>query len=62
MSLHLSNRMTDKQRAILVKLEYVGKWDLTVDEAAQIINELFEEERLQETGDQSYADWYNSKD
>lgn len=43
MSLKISNKLTAKQRAILLKLDYVGKWDITVDEAAKIIDELFNE-------------------
>jgi len=48
MGLHISNRMTDKQRAILEKYDYCGPWDLTVEEAAAVIDELFEERRLME--------------
>lgn len=45
MSLKISNKMTEKQRQILLKLEYVGKWDLTVEEAATVIDELFIERK-----------------
>lgn len=55
MSLKISNLATEKQRAILKKLEYqgTGKYaadKLTVAEAADIITELFQEQRLIEKG------------
>ncbi len=40
MSLKISNKLTAKQRALLVELEYIGKFDLTVEEAAKLIDEL----------------------
>ena len=46
MSLILSNRATKKQRELLHKLEYYGSYDLTVTQAARLIDELFEEKRL----------------
>jgi hypothetical protein len=46
MSLIVSNKLTDKQRAQLIKLEYIGTFDLTIEQAAEIIDELFEEQRL----------------
>lgn len=51
MSLKLSNLATDKQKAILERLEYIGTGkytinNLSVSEAAEIIDGLFEEERL----------------
>lgn len=52
MSLKLSNLATDKQKAILEMLEYIaaGKYtidQLSVSEAAKIIDGLFEEKRLE---------------
>ena len=47
MSLIISNKVTDKQRAILKECEYYGTFNLTIEEAAKIIDELFEEQRLQ---------------
>lgn len=51
MGLFISNRLTVKQKAILVKYSYqgTGKYavdNLTVEQAAKIIDELFEEARL----------------
>lgn len=46
MSLIISNHLTDKQKAILQKMEYYGTYDLTVSEATHLIEELFEEKRL----------------
>ncbi len=51
MSLFINNLATDKQVAMLHKLEYIGRGkyaaeQLTKQEAAEILNELFEEERL----------------
>lgn len=46
MSLHLSNRMTSKQRAILEANGYLGTWDLTIEQAAEIITAIFEEQRM----------------
>lgn len=46
MGLIVSNRLTDKQRAILEKYDYCGTWELTVEEAAQIIDEIFAEQRM----------------
>lgn len=46
MSLKISNKATPKQIQALKDLDYVGKWDLTVDEAAQLLTELWEERRI----------------
>lgn len=51
MSLKISNKATAKQVAILHKLEYYGRGKysaemLSVPEAAEIIDYLFEEKRL----------------
>lgn len=46
MSLKISNKLTAKQKDILQKLEYCGTWDLTVDEANKLIEELYAEKRL----------------
>jgi len=53
MSLKLSSLATDKQRATLLRLGYYGRGEyaldrLTVADAAELIAELFEEERLAE--------------
>jgi hypothetical protein len=45
MSLKITNKLTEKQRSILVKLEYIGTWDLTVDQATKVIDELFAERK-----------------
>lgn len=47
MSLKISNRATPKQIQMLKDMEYTGKWDLSTDEAAEIISALFEERRGQ---------------
>lgn len=47
MSLKINDRATPKQIQTLKDLEYVGKWDLSTDEAAEIITELFNERRQQ---------------
>lgn len=60
MSLHISNRLTDKQIAILTKLEYIGSYDLTVEQAAAIIDELFEEQRLHR--DDYQPDYFNQEE
>lgn len=46
MSLKINNRATSKQIEILKAMDYYGKWDLSTDEAAEIIGGLFEERRL----------------
>ncbi len=46
MSLIVSNRATEKQIAMLKKLEYYGDFNLSVDEAAELIDEYFEQQRL----------------
>lgn len=46
MSLIVSNRATEKQIAMLKKLEYYGNFNLSIEEAAQLIDELFEQQRL----------------
>jgi hypothetical protein len=51
MSLQISNLATEKQRATLKKYEYQGSGKyaaerLTIAEAADIITELFAEERM----------------
>lgn len=57
MSLKLTNRLTTPQRELLVRLDYLGKWDLTVEEAAALIQELIEQRRQEEDIDQSVPDW-----
>lgn len=56
MSLLLTNLATDKQKAILERLGYIGTGKYTIDklsisEAADLITELFEEERLLRAAD-----------
>jgi hypothetical protein len=46
MSLIVSNRATDKQIETLRKLEYYGSFDLTMAQAADLIDELFEQQRM----------------
>lgn len=47
MSLKITVQLiTDKQKAVLHKLEYYGSLDLTQYEAQTLINELYEEKRL----------------
>lgn len=52
MSLILTNRITDKQKDWLIRLEYYGSMSLTTDEAEQLITELIEQERITMTKDQ----------
>ncbi len=47
MSLIINNNATPKQIQALKDLDYCGKWDITKDEAAQILTELWEERRLE---------------
>lgn len=47
MSLKVTNKLTAHQRAILVKLEYIGSWDITIDEANKLIDELFAQKTQQ---------------
>lgn len=56
MGLKIDNRATPKQIQTLKDLDYVGKWDLSTDEAAELITELFEERRqlLSEEGDKPW--------
>lgn len=46
MSLKISNKLTEKQRKLLVSLDYTGTWDLTVQEASKVIDELLIEQGL----------------
>jgi hypothetical protein len=53
MSLLVTNLATDKQIALLARLEYVGTGKYAADklsetEAAELISELFEQQRIQE--------------
>jgi hypothetical protein len=45
MSLKINNRATPKQIQMLKDMDYDGKWDLSTDEAAEIITALFEQRR-----------------
>lgn len=58
MSLKITNRMTPKQKAILLKLEYIGKWDLTVEAAGKVIDELIAERDLDYGEIKEMADGY----
>ena len=46
MGLIVSNRLTDKQRDMLERLNYCGTWQLTVEEAGAVIDELLAERRM----------------
>lgn len=46
MSLRISNRLTAKQKAMLESLDYCGTWELTVEEAGDIIDDLLAERRM----------------
>ncbi len=41
MSLKLSNKLTSQQRNALQQLEYYGTYDLSINEASKLIDELF---------------------
>lgn len=64
MSLIIGNRATKKQIELLKKLEYYGSLNLSVEEAAKIIDELFEEQRLDQKyeNEGTYADYYNNRE
>ncbi len=59
MSLILSNKATDKQIAALKKLDYFGTFDLTVEQAAQLLDELFEQKRIHQ--DEPTIDYYDGQ-
>lgn len=66
MSLLISNKATPKQVAILKKLEYfgTGKYaieNLSVSAAAELITELFEEERLLKN-EEEFSQYYMGVD
>lgn len=62
MSLKINNRATAKQIAMLKELDYYGKWDLSVDEAADLLTELFEQRRLAlQNEEPPEADWLGSQ-
>jgi hypothetical protein len=44
MSLKINNRATPRQVEFLKELGYDGKWDISVTEAAQIIDELVDQQ------------------
>jgi hypothetical protein len=54
MSLIISNKATAKQIAMLNKLEYYGSLDLTVEQAAKLIDELFEQQRMDRVANHEY--------
>jgi hypothetical protein len=45
-SLRINNLATPKQIQALKDLDYCGKWNITTDEAATILTELWEERRM----------------
>lgn len=47
MSLIVNNRATAQQMSLLDELGYLGKMNLSVEEASKLIKELYEEERLE---------------
>ena len=47
MSLKINNRATPRQIKMLKDMGYMGKWDLSTDEAAAIITELFDQRRIE---------------
>jgi hypothetical protein len=57
MGLIISNRATAKQIDMLRKLEYLGTWTLTIEEAATLIDELLEEQRMHR--DDFEPDYFN---
>jgi hypothetical protein len=57
MGLIISNRATAKQIEMLRKLEYLGTWTLTIEEAATLIDELLEEQRMHR--DDFEPDYFN---
>lgn len=59
MSLRLTNRLTDKQREMLEKLDYLGSYDISVQEAAECIDGLLSEKRLADRDDEQYEGWDN---
>lgn len=65
MSLKISNLATDKQKTMLTRLGYHGRGQYAIDKlsiagAAELINELFEEERLTKlTQGESYGDLFD---
>lgn len=68
MSLKISNLATEKQRAILKRLEYIGIGKYAIDRlsitaAADLITELFEEERLaRKTEQEKYGNLFDLLD
>ena len=62
MVLRLTNRLTAAQKQMLEQLDYYGTFDLSVRQAAEIIDGLLEEERLRKRDyEQDYnpTDWIN---
>ena len=62
MALRLTNRLTAAQKQMLEQLDYYGTFDLSVQQAAEIIDGLLEEERLRKRDyEQDYnpTDWIN---
>lgn len=67
MSLKISNLATAKQKAILKKLEYLGTGQyaierLSIADAADLITELFEEERLERVREKEFEQDYLGTD
>lgn len=50
--------MTNKQRDLLTELGYIGPYNLTTVEAAEIIDELFEDQRVEAiNANKDMEDW-----
>lgn len=68
MSLKISNLATAKQVAVLQRLEYLGTGKYTIDrltiqDATELITELFEEERLtKKTEQEKYGNLFDLLD
>lgn len=63
--LHIKT-LTEKQRTLLESLEYYGSYDLTCSEAATLIDELYEQQRLDYLAEQEelyniYECFYNGQ-
>jgi hypothetical protein len=61
MGLKINNRATPKQIQMLKDMDYDGKWDLSTDEAAEIITALFEQRRQELDGGFENFDYDNNK-
>lgn len=57
MSLIISNRATEKQLAALVKAGYTGDTTISVTEAAEILDALYEQARHEELAARQYIEF-----